>query len=213
MTEAPAHAADVAPRADTRRGFLYGATAAVGAVGLGAAAWPLIDQLNPDARTRAAGDVVMVDLTGLHAGQQRVVRWHDRPIFVVRRTEAMLQAMQAPQLVAAMTDPRSQRRQQPVYAANPHRSIDPAYAVLLGVCTYCGCVPRYLADGDPPTDPPGGYICECCTSHYDAAGRAHHGAAQLNLPVPPYEMVGATTLRIGTHAGDPVFSLESIERL
>jgi ubiquinol-cytochrome c reductase iron-sulfur subunit len=32
-----------------RRDFLFIATGAVGAVGVGAVAWPLIDQMNPDA--------------------------------------------------------------------------------------------------------------------------------------------------------------------
>jgi Rieske Fe-S protein len=34
----------------------------MGAAGLVAAAWPLIDQLNPDAALRASGDVVETDL-------------------------------------------------------------------------------------------------------------------------------------------------------
>ena len=36
-----------------RRDFIFTATAAVGAVGAGAAAWPLIDQMNPDASVKA----------------------------------------------------------------------------------------------------------------------------------------------------------------
>ena len=35
-----------------RRDFIFTATAAVGAVGAGAAAWPLIDQMNPDASVK-----------------------------------------------------------------------------------------------------------------------------------------------------------------
>ena len=37
----------------TRRDFLYIATGAVGAVGVAAAIWPLIDELNPDASVLA----------------------------------------------------------------------------------------------------------------------------------------------------------------
>ena len=36
-----------------RRDFLFTATYAVGAVGVGATIWPMIDQMNPDASVKA----------------------------------------------------------------------------------------------------------------------------------------------------------------
>ena len=36
-----------------RRDFLFTATYAVGAVGIGATVWPMIDQMNPDASVKA----------------------------------------------------------------------------------------------------------------------------------------------------------------
>jgi Rieske Fe-S protein len=48
--------------------------------------WPFLDQMNPDARVRAVGDVVDVNVADLQPAQQRVVRWHNFPIFVVGRT-------------------------------------------------------------------------------------------------------------------------------
>ena len=36
-----------------RRDFLFTATAAAGAVGVGAAIWPVVDQMNPDASVKA----------------------------------------------------------------------------------------------------------------------------------------------------------------
>ena len=198
----------------SRRKFLYATTAAVGAAGVVAAAWPLIDHLNPDAAIRASGDVIDVDLADLQPAQQRVLRWHNLPIFVVRRTAAMLEALQQQTLVERMADPRSEKRQQPPYAANWHRSIDPAYAVLVGVCTYCACIPQFFAEALFPDDVPGGYVCACCASHFDSAGRAHLGPAQYNLPVPPYDIVKPSRLVIGrNNAANALFTLESIERL
>jgi ubiquinol-cytochrome c reductase iron-sulfur subunit len=196
----------------SRRSFLYATTAAVGAVGLAAAAWPLIDHLNPDAGVRAARDVADLDLAALAPGERRVARWHRLPVFLVKRTAGMLAAMQAPQLVALLRDAGSAKRQQPPYAANWHRSIDPGLAVLIGVCTYCACVPEFVTDAFPP-DVPGGYVCPCCASHFDPAGRAHAGPAQYNLPVPPYEVIAPSHIVIGrTRPGD-IFTFESIERI
>ena len=53
----------------TRRDFLYIATAAVGAVGAEAAVVPLIDQMNPDAATLAAGVPIDLDISKVQLGQ------------------------------------------------------------------------------------------------------------------------------------------------
>jgi ubiquinol-cytochrome c reductase iron-sulfur subunit len=198
----------------SRRSVLLTTTATVGAVGVIAAAWPFIDHLNPDAAIRASGDVIDVDLASLGPAQQRVLHWHNLPIFVVRRTAAMLEALRKKTLVDRMVDPRSEKRQQPAYAANWHRSIDPAYAVLVGVCTYCGCIPQFLAEALMSDDVPGGYACACCASHFDPAGRAHLGPAQYNLPVPPHDIVKQSRLVIGkNNAASTLFTLQSIERM
>ena len=197
----------------SRRSFLYGATAAMGTVGLAAAAWPFIDQMNPDANVRATDDAVELYLVNLPPGQQRIVRWQHMPIFVVRRTTDMLKAMQKPAFVRLLLDPQSRQRQQPDYARNWHRSIDPAYAVLAGVCTYCACVPVYRADAAADAEPAGGYVCPCCASHFDPAGRAYRGIAQFNLPVPPHVIIDRDRLVVGRNPPGEIFSFQSIERV
>jgi len=196
----------------TRRSALYAATAAMGAVGLAAAAWPLIDQLSPDAGVRAADDAVDVDLAELAAGQPRVVHWRGLPVFLVKRTPAMLQAMREPQFAARLVDAGSARRQQPPYATNWHRSIDPALAILVGVCTYCACVPQFVDEAFVP-DIVGGYVCPCCASHYDPAGRAHAAPARFNLPVPPYRVASPARIVIGRNPVGELFTLDAIERI
>jgi ubiquinol-cytochrome c reductase iron-sulfur subunit len=200
-------------RALSRRRLLYVTTAAVGAAGLAAAIWPLVDQLNPDAASRAAVDLIEAELADLRPGQQRVLRWHNLPIVVVRRTATMIDALRDQKLLARMVDPKSDKRQQPAYAANWHRSIDPAVSVLIDVCTYCGCKPQFFAEPLFSDDVPGGYVCPCCASHFDPAGRPHMGPAQFNLPVPPHEIVKSSRLVIGRNRSDPLFTLQSIERM
>ena len=204
--------ADQPPKA-SRRSFLYATTAAVGAAGLVAAAWPLIDHLNPDAAVRASADVTEADLADLQPAQPRILRWHDLPVVVVRRTAAMIDALRDEKLLARTIDPRSTKRQQPAYAANWHRSIDPAVSVLIGMCTYCACKPQFFAEPLFSDDVPGGYVCPCCASHFDPAGRPYMGPSQYNLPVPPYDMVKPSRLTIGRITSDRSFTLQSIERV
>jgi ubiquinol-cytochrome c reductase iron-sulfur subunit len=198
----------------TRRDFFYLATASMAAVGAAATIWPLIDQMNPDAETIAAAGPVDIDLTPLQPGQQMVIKWSAHPVFVVRRTAEALAALQTPEASTRLRDPDSKEPQQPDYAANWHRSINPEYLVLVGVCTHLGCVPTYTptpSKTDPVPDWPGGYLCHCHGSKYDLAGRVFTGVpAPYNLPVPPYSFPKTGMLRVGENPKGEKFDFNSI---
>ena len=56
-----------------RRDFLFTATYAVGAVGVGATVWPMIDQMNPDASVKALASTE-VDVSSLSRGKTITVQ-------------------------------------------------------------------------------------------------------------------------------------------
>jgi len=201
----------------TRRDFLYIATATVGAVGATATLVPLVDQMNPDTSTLAAGGPVELDVSKIPEGGQVVVRWRQRPIFVFHRTPQTLQAMQSTQMISLLADPNSEQLQQPPYATNWHRSIKPEYGILVGICTHLGCIPLFYPTPNatsPVENWPGGYFCPCHGSKYDPAGRVFSGVpAPYNLPVPPYHFVKETTLRVGENPSDSAFNFDSIRQL
>src|ERR1700678_3825316 len=118
VTSAP-EASSIEP--PSRRDFLYLATASAGAVGAAATLWPFIDQMNPDASTVAAGGPIDIDLKQIEPGQQIVVLWSARPVFIANRTKPLLDVLQDPKLVARLSDPDSANLQQPAYAVNWHR--------------------------------------------------------------------------------------------
>ena len=94
----------------TRRDFLYIATGTVAAVGAATVLVPLIAQMNPDASTLAAGGPVDLDVNKIAPGQQVVVRWRERPIFVFHRTPETLKTLQDPKLLGLLSDPRCRLR-------------------------------------------------------------------------------------------------------
>ncbi len=132
----------------SRRDFLYLTTGATFAVGAAGVVWPLIDQMNPDADTLARGGPIDIDLSPLGPGQQIVVKWQEHPIFIVRRTPEALKSLREPSLLSRLRDPDSQERQQPPYADNWSRSINPEILVLVGVCTHLGCIPEFFPKPD-----------------------------------------------------------------
>ena len=183
-----------------RRRFLTATTAVVGAVGAGFAAVPFIKSWSPSARARFAGAPVTQDISALVEGQQMVINWRGQPIYIAKRSKAMLEVMKS--LDPTLADPNSTNAdQQPKYAQNPTRSIKPEISVLVGVCTHLGCAPEFLPEVKPePFDPnwKGGYCCPCHKSRYDLAGRVLKSQpAPANLPVPPYHFENDNTLVIG----------------
>jgi len=195
----------------SRRNLLYWTTGAVAVAGIGAAAWPLIDQMNPDAASPKRPPPLEVRLADLQPGEHRMLRWRDMPILVAHRTAGMLEDLRKIPLETRRLDPQSQARQQPPYAANWHRSADPAFAVLIAICPYCRCVPQFFAEASV-LNTAGGTICPCCASRFDAAGRAYYGPAQFDLPVPPHRIAKGSLIVDRTNA-DGDFTVEKIERL
>jgi ubiquinol-cytochrome c reductase iron-sulfur subunit len=201
----------------TRRDFLTLVALASAAVGAGAAAWPFIDSMEPAADTLAAGEPIEVDLSKVAPGQQIVVVWRGKPIFIVHRTPEALKMLQEPKVLAVLSDPNSHVDQQPPYAENWHRSVDPAYAVMVGICTDLGCVPSFypnISATDPAPNWPGGYLCPCHGSKYDLAGRVYSGVpAPYNLPVPPYRMVSEKIVRVGENPPGETFDLNAVVQI
>ena len=203
--------------APTRRDFLTLVTLASAAVGVGAIAWAFIDSMEPASDVLAAGGPIDIDLGKLQPGQQIVVLWRSKPIFILNRTPEALKELQTPALIARLSDPGSTVHQQPPYADNWHRSIVPEYGIMVGICTHLGCLPGYYPRPDPANpvpDWPGGYLCPCHGSKYDLAGRVYRGVpAPYNLPVPPHRIVNGKTARLGENPPGINYDLNSIVQL
>ena len=69
-----------------RRAFLHLTTGAFAAIGVANVAWPLIDQMNPDASMRALASIE-VDLDAVEVGQSLTITWRGKPVFIRRRTQ------------------------------------------------------------------------------------------------------------------------------
>jgi ubiquinol-cytochrome c reductase iron-sulfur subunit len=160
--------------------------------------------MQPSAKARAAGAPVRADISKLEPGQMIRVKWRGKPVWMVKRTDDMLQAL--PALDPELRDPDSEQPQQPAYAQNGYRSIKPEILVTVGICTHLGCSPTYRPDvgaadlgGD---DWKGGFFCPCHGSRFDLAGRVYKGVpAPLNLEIPPHRYLSETELVIGEDEG------------
>ncbi len=162
-----------------RRDFIFTASYALGAVGVGAVAWPLIDQMNPDASVKALASTE-VDISGVERGQSITVLWRGKPVFIRRRTEEEIAKAKKVNLKDLKHPEKDEDR-----AKNPE------WLVMLGVCTHLGCVPL----GDKGEY--GGWFCPCHGSHYDTSGRIRKGPAPTNMEVPKYEFLNSNTIKIG----------------
>ncbi|MEE8327714.1 MAG: ubiquinol-cytochrome c reductase iron-sulfur subunit [Nitrosomonadaceae bacterium] len=182
-----------------RRRFLITATSVAGGIASAAWATPFILSMMPSERAKAAGAPVEVDISKLEPGMLLLVEWRGKVVWVLNRTPEMLASLT--KLVSKLTDPNSEKDQQPVYAQNPTRSIRPEILVTTGVCTHLGCSPVFrkeIAPADLGPDWLGGFFCPCHGSKFDLAGRVYKNVpAPTNLLVPPHTYLSENVLLIG----------------
>lgn len=177
-----------------RRDFLYYATAGTGVVAVGAAVWPLINQMNPSANVVALS-TIRVDISSLEEGSQLTVKWQGKPVFIRFRTPDEIKAAKAdniedlPDQIA-----RNPNIKEGALATDDNRAVvgQEQFLVMIGVCTHLGCVPIGDGAGDF-----GGWFCPCHGSHYDTAGRIRKGPAPENLHIPEMELSEDLVLKIG----------------
>ena len=157
------------------------ATGAVGTVGAAAVAWPLVNQLNPDASTLAVASIEF-NLSGIEVGQTVTIMWRGLPVFVRHRTDAEVAEAQAVPL-SDLKDPETDEQRT--------KAGHEPWLIMIANCTHLGCIPvGQSGDFD-------GWFCPCHGSHYDSAGRIRRGPAPKNLVVPPYSFISDTLVQIG----------------
>lgn len=187
-----------------RRRFLVAATTVVGGIATVGVATPFMLSMMPSERAKAAGAPVEVDISKLEPGQLLMVEWRGKVVWVLDRTQKMLETLDQLEQEGALADPDSERDQQPEYAKNSTRSIKPEFLVVVGLCTHLGCSPVYRKDIAPEDLGPdwlGGFFCPCHGSKFDLAGRVYKNLpAPTNLVVPPHVYLSDSRLLIGSES-------------
>jgi ubiquinol-cytochrome c reductase iron-sulfur subunit len=141
----------------------------------------MVHLLWPNRGVVAAG-IVDVDLSNIQSGDNVVVKFRGKPVFVRRRTDEMIRlAEKDDSVVSTMRDPEK----------DVERVKRKEWLVTLGVCTHLGCIPF------PNEGMYGGYFCPCHGSHYDHSGRIRFGPAPFNMEIPDYMFVDDNTIRLG----------------
>ena len=135
--------------------------------------------MNPAADVLALASAEF-DISSIPVGSTVTYKWRGKPVFVRHRSEEEI-AREAAVDVGELKDPET----------DADRVKDPAWLVVLGICTHLGCVPISNA-GDY-----NGWFCPCHGSHYDGSGRIRKGPAPLNLELPPYTLDASGKLVIG----------------
>ena len=180
MTEAVGNGS-VDGQEPTRRDFIHIAAGAAAIGGAALAAWPLIDQMNPAADTLALASIEF-DVSKVTEGQQVVIKFRGKPLFVRYRTPKEIAEARATPL-SDLKDPQTD--QERVKAGHDQ------FLIVVGSCTHLGCVPTFGA-GEY-----GGWFCPCHGSQYDTSGRIRKGPAPKNLLVPDYTYMSPTRVKVG----------------
>jgi len=186
-----------------RRLFLTAAATAVTGVGAAYVAVPFLSSMNPSDRAKAAGAPVEADISKLESGQLIRVEWRGKPVWVLKRTEQLIEQLAT--TVGELRDADSNESEQPDSCKNSGRSIKPEVFLAVGICTHLGCSPSFrpdIAPEDLGADWKGGFFCPCHGSKFDLSGRVYAGVpAPLNLVIPPHKYLTDSRILIGSDGG------------
>ena len=75
----------------SKRRFLTAAATVVGGVGAVYTAVPFLASWMPSERAKAAGAPIEADISKLESGQMLRVQWQGKPVWIVKRTERMIE--------------------------------------------------------------------------------------------------------------------------
>ena len=181
MSEPDLKSDDHADNDPNRRDFIYIAAGSMAAGAAVVSVVPLVGQMLPAADTMAMSSIE-IDISKVQEGQQVVVKWRGKPLFVRYRTAKEIKEAQSTKL-GDLKDPQADKDR--VQAGKEQ------YLILVGSCTHLGCVPTF-GTGDY-----GGWFCPCHGSVYDTSGRIRRGPAPKNLEVPTYSFLSDTTVKVG----------------
>jgi ubiquinol-cytochrome c reductase iron-sulfur subunit len=179
------------PDEPTRRDFIHVGTGAVAAGGAAMFVWPLINQMNPAADTRAMSSIEF-DVGKVAEGSQTKIMWRGKPLFVRHRTPGEI-AQAKKDDTAQLKDPQTDVQR--ITQSNNQVGKE-QYLIMEANCTHLGCIPVGV-DESGYIGEYGGWFCPCHGSHYDTAGRIRKGPAPYNLYIPPYVYTGGTVVKIG----------------
>ena len=187
---------------DSRRILLQQLTGLFAAAGAVLLSIPFIGSMVPSSRAKARGGPINIDVSSLAPGQQLTATWRSKPIWIIHRTEEMLDDLSDGGLLTNLADPYSNvDGQQPTYAKNLQRSLNPKYLVVIGLCTHLGCIPNQKHKGELIQDKSwkGGFFCPCHGSKFDYAGRVYkYVPAPTNLVIPPYYFLTPNVIVVGS---------------
>ena len=108
-----------------RRHFLVVATTVTGVAGAALTAVPFLASWKPSARAQALGAPVEADISKLEPGAMVKVNWRGQAIYIVNRTPEMRSKLDSAELKAKLRDPDSKESEQPKYAQNAARALNP----------------------------------------------------------------------------------------
>lgn len=143
----------------------------------------------------APGKVVAV--AEMPEGSAQMVSWKGRPVWIVRRSPAQLEALTAASgFVSVSPDGNA-----PDPVDGPYRSLTPEYGVYLANTGRSGVLVQYTAERPDGLAADatwrGGFVDPGSRAVFDLAGRRYTTTTGQPLAVPPHRLLDNGTLRLG----------------
>ncbi len=184
----------------SRRNFLAGCCAAMGAVAFGAGTVPALSAW------RIAKDLKFnltekeVDISGLKPGEMKIdgisLGRHTLigntelivPVLILKRKPHWIDSTEKP--AYSMKEPVDARQ----------RYLRPEWFIARAFCTHLGCTPNIIDEKNNPVN----IVCPCHGGRYDTLGRIISGPPPSNLYLVPYRFTDTHTIRLSVASPEEI---------
>lgn len=176
-----------------RRKLLNRAISGMALFGVGSFLWMLL-RAREGTPTQTLTTEGKLDLKLVAEGKTRRIMFNGSPVYVRHRTTdemAKAERLFGPGLKDPYANNLLRHELDPATTQNRSIAGNPKFIVVIGNCTN-----EEKCTTKPNSGDFNGWLCPCCSTHYDLAGRVIKGPAPRNLVIPRYRVSSDNVLHL-----------------
>ncbi len=184
----------------SRRNFLAGCCAAMGAVAVGAGTVPAVSAWRIARDLKFGLTEKDVDVSGMKPGEMKIDGISLGRHTLIGNTELIVPVLilrRKPRWIAN-TEKADYKMKEPVAAGG--RYLESEWFVCRAFCTHLGCTPNIIDEKSNPVN----IVCPCHGGRYDTLGRVLSGPPPSNLYLIPYSFTAKDTIRLSVASPEEI---------
>jgi len=185
---------------NSRRNFLAGCCATMGAVAVGAGAIPSVSAWRIAEDLKFGLTEKDVDISGMEPGDMKIDGISLGRQTLIGNTELIIPVLILRRKAGWIDETEKAAYKMKDTMGAAQRYLKSEWFVARAFCTHLGCTPNIIDDTTTPVN----IVCPCHGGRYDTLGRVLSGPPPINLYLIPYKFTAKDTIRLSVATPDEI---------